>query len=55
MLADDGSLVDREHVASSSLHQEDVVAYGDGESVYPDRVASEHVETLDSVPGELAA
>lgn len=48
MLADDGSLVDREHVASSSLHQEDVV-------VYPDRVASEHVETLDSVPGELAA
>lgn len=37
----------------SLLDQESVV-YGEGEGVYTDGVASEHVETLDSVSKELA-
>lgn len=60
MVADGRSLGNREHVnslslAPLSLPTEDVAAYGEGEGVYTDRVASEHVETFDSVPGELAA
>lgn len=60
LLADDGFLGNGEHVTSwshepLSLPNEDVVEYGDGEGVYTDRVESEHVETVESVLGELGA